>query len=115
MSAPAVEVIVPVALFAMIFGIVYLSVTASHRQRMAMIEKGISPADLLEKPDPYRSLKMGMVAMGVGLGLLCGYLFQTYVMQDADDNPLPYFVMVTFFAGAALIGHYFIVQRKQRG
>lgn len=115
MSAPAVEIIVPIAFFATVFGIIYLAVSARHRQRMAMIEKGVSPSEFMEKPDPYRSLKLGMVAVGVGLGLLFGYLFQTYVMQDAEDDPLPYFVMVSLFAGAAMIGHYFIVQRKQRG
>lgn len=115
MDTPAAEVLVPLIAMSAIFGIVYVVVTARHRQRMAMIEKGLMPAELERRPDPYQSLKMGMVAIGVGLGLLFGYLFHTYAMIDADDDPLPYFVMVAIFGGAALIGHYFIVQRKQRG
>lgn len=106
------NILVPIALFAAIFGIVYISVSSKHRQRMAMIDKGLTPADFLERADPFRSLKMGMVAVGVGIGLLVGYLFQLSTM---DDNPLPYFVAVTICGGAALIGHYFIVRRKQQG
>ncbi len=106
------NILVPIALFAAIFGIVYISVTAKHRQRMAMIEKGLTPADFLERADPFRSLKMGMVAVGVGIGLLGGYLLQTYTM---DDDPMPYFVLVTICGGAALVGHYYIVRRKQQG
>lgn len=43
MSTPATEVLLPTALFAMIFGIVYVVTTARHRQRMAMIDKGMDP------------------------------------------------------------------------
>ncbi|HRH71255.1 MAG TPA: hypothetical protein PLB89_17255 [Flavobacteriales bacterium] len=104
--------LVPIALFAAIFGIIYISVTAKHRQRMAMIDKGLSPADLAERSDPFRSLKSGMVAMGVGVGLLIGYIIQ---YTTHNDDPMPYFILVTICGGAALIGHYFIVRHKQLG
>ncbi len=106
------NVLVPIALFAAMFGVVYVYLTARHRQRMALIEKGATVADLRE---PFWSLKLGMLGIGVGLGLLFGYLLDTYVMVGADDDPLPYFIMVTMGGGAALIGHYFIVRRKQQG
>ena len=106
------NILVPIALFAAIFGIVYISVSSKHRQRMAMIDKGLTPADFTERADPFRSLKLGMVAVGVGVGLLIGYLLRS---STHDDNPMPYFVLVTICGGAALIGHYFIVRRKQQG
>jgi len=37
------DIIIPITFFAMIFGIVYVVVTARHRQRMALIEKGMDP------------------------------------------------------------------------
>lgn len=106
------SVLVPIALFASVFGVLYVYLTARHRQRMALIEKGATVADLRE---PYWSLKLGMLGIGVGIGLLLGYLLDTYVMVGAEDDPLPYFIMVTVCGGAALIGHYFIVRRKQQG
>ncbi len=39
----AVEIIIPLAAFAMIFGIVYLGVTSHHRKEIAMIEAGMNP------------------------------------------------------------------------
>jgi hypothetical protein len=112
MDTPASEVLVPLIVFAAIFGVVYIVVTARHRQRMAMIEKGITPADMMEKKDPYRSLKYGLVSVGVGVGLLFGYLLQTMVMEDRIDNPLPYFITVTICGGGALIAHHLIVLKK---
>ena len=114
MDSPAAEVIEPIIFFATIFGIVYLAVMSKYRQRMAMIEKGIAPADMIEKRDPERALKWGMVSVGVGIGLFIGYLLDTYVMSD-QDSPLPYFIAVTLCAGAALIWSYNIVRRKQQG
>lgn len=115
MNTPVAEVLVPFVVMSAIFGIVYIIVTAKHRQRMAMIEKGLMPPEPSRRTDPLHSLKMGMIGIGVGIGLLCGYLFQTFVMVDGKDDPLPYFIMVAIFGGLALILHYLIVQGKQRG
>ena len=104
------DILVPIALFAAIFGIVYISVTAKHRQRMAMIDKGLTPADFMERADPFRSLKVGMLAMGVGVGLLIGYLIQT---TTQDDNPMPYLVLVTICGGAALIQYHRTAERTK--
>ncbi|MCB0770770.1 MAG: hypothetical protein KDC00_10240 [Flavobacteriales bacterium] len=113
MDTPASEVLVPFIVFASIFGVVYIVVTARHRQRMAMIEKGITPTDMMEKKDPYRSLKYGLVSVAIGIGLLLGYLLQTRVMTDRAEDPLPYFIMVTICAGSALIGHHLIVLKNR--
>lgn len=113
MNTPASEVLVPLIVFASIFGIVYVVITARHRQRMAMIEKGITPADMMERKDPHRSLKYGLLGVGVGIGLLLGYLFQKYAMVNSEDNPLPYFIMVTICGGIALIVHHWIVRGKE--
>jgi hypothetical protein len=114
MDTPASEVLVPLIVFSAAFGIYYLWITARHRERMAMIEKGLAAADLASEEKPWRTLRSGMVTMAIGLGLLLGYLFQAYAMTDADaeDNPLPYFVMVPICVGLALVGHHFIVRRQ---
>lgn len=113
------EILVPIAMFAMIFGIIYISVTAKHRQRMAMIDKGMDPGNLNEKAIPFRDLRNGLFLVGIGLGLFFGYLM-AQMMQSNDpnastDNPLPYFIMVALFGGASLVAHHLIVRRKQQG
>jgi hypothetical protein len=112
------EVIVPLALFAMIFGIVYVTVTSKHRQRMAMIEKGMEPGLLKEREVPFRTLRNGLVLVGAGFGLFFGYLLDSRmpgygVNGDMGDTPLPYFMMVMLCCGIALIAHHFIAKPQQ--
>lgn len=113
------EVLIPIALFATIFGIVYITVTSRHRQRMAMIEKGMDLGDLKDKEVPFRNLRNGLFMMAVGLGLFLGYLMDTQMVGfgpdgDMGDTPLPYFIMVLLCGGLALVAHHIIVSRKQK-
>ncbi len=62
-------ILVPVALFAMIFGIVYLS----KRERMAMIERGMDPRRYKSQSAPYDTLKGGLLFIGAGFGLFLAY------------------------------------------
>ena len=120
MSTPATEVLVPVALLAMTFGIVYVSTTARHRQRMAMIDKGMDPGGFRDQEVPMRGLRNGLFMIGVGLGLFFGYIMDINMPSngsdgDMGDSPLPYFIMVLLFGGLALVAHHLIVRRKQQG
>ena len=112
MDTPASEVLVPLIVFTAAFGMFYIWVTARHRQRMAMIEKGLATAEPPSEADQFRSLKFGLLGIGAGIGLLLGYLFQTYAMVNGQDNPVPYFVMVAICGGAALVGRHLIVRRQ---
>jgi hypothetical protein len=113
------EVLIPIAMFAVIFGIVYISVTSKHRQRMAMIEKGLDPGNLKDRDSGFNNLRNGLFLFGIGLGLFLGHLVARVMPAQPDpndptpENPLPYFMMVLLCAGAALIAHHFIVRRKQ--
>jgi len=119
MGTPAAEVFIPVTLFAMVFGIVYVSVTARHRQRMAMIDKGMDPGNLMDREVPMRGLRNGLFLLGIGLGLLFGHFMEKamygHLPVSEEDYPLPYFICVLVFGGAALIAHHLIVRRKQQG
>ncbi|MEO8068709.1 MAG: DUF6249 domain-containing protein [Flavobacteriales bacterium] len=114
------ETLVPIALFATIFGCVYVGVMAKHRQRMAMIEKGMDLGLLKEKEVPFRTLRNGLVLVAAGVGLFFGYLLDTHMAGygpdgDMGNTPLPYFMMVILCVGIAMITHHFIVSRKQQG
>lgn len=115
----ATEAITGIAFFAAVFGIIYVIVTARHRQRMAMIEKGMNPG-AEAPPEMHKSLRNGMVLVGIGLGLFLGYLMDTYMPGygpdgDMGDTPLPYFMMVLLCGGAALIAYHMIARRATRG
>ena len=58
-------IIIPLSLFAMIFGIVYLK----KRENLAMIERNIDPRSYKPQSAPYQNLKWGLLLIGSGLGL----------------------------------------------
>ncbi|HMC97431.1 MAG TPA: DUF6249 domain-containing protein [Flavobacteriales bacterium] len=109
------DILIPISFFAMSFGIVYLIVTSRHRQRMALIEKGMDPN--LIKSNFW--VLAGFIAIGTGIGLMFGYLLDqiwyAHAPEGDNDHPLPYFIMVLLCGGLALVAHHFIVRRKQQG
>ena len=119
MDTPAAEVFVPLIFFSAVFGIVYIAVTARHRQRMLMIEKGMDPGMLKEREVPLRSLRNGLVLVGVGLGLFLGHLLSVNMPSMDEDghvehSPLPYFIMVLLCGGLALIAHHVAVRKREQ-
>jgi hypothetical protein len=105
-----------IALFATVFGIMYLHYTSRSRERMALIEKG-ADASLFNTGKEGRkftfvwgkfTLKMGMLFMGVALGILAGSgLYNAGVL----DEEISYTSMIFFFGGLSLVLFY-IIDRK---
>jgi hypothetical protein len=112
------EIIIPVTFSAMVFGIVHVVVSARHRQRMALIEKGMHPGGFKDREVPLRGRRNGLFMIGVGL--FFGYLMDVIMPSngmdgDVGDSPLPYFIAVLLFGGLALVAHQLPVRRKQQG
>jgi uncharacterized iron-regulated membrane protein len=92
--------------FAMIFGIVYLKT----RENLAMLEKGFNPKEQTHRPAPFRSLKLGLLLMGSGLGLLIAYLID-HNMTNRHDNEAIYFALIAIGGGLGLITSYAIEKK----
>ena len=105
-----VAIIVPIAMFAMIFGIVYLS----KRERMAMIERGMDPRRYKPQSAPFQNLKWGLLLIGSGLGLFLAFLLDHTVFNKYDDdNPAIYFALIAIFGGLGLFFSYLIEKKDQ--
>ena len=85
------------------FGIVYIVMSTRHRERMAMIQRGMNPNEGANTPDPEKSLKSGLQLIAVVVGLGCGYLLEVYTNID---RPWVYFAPVAFFVGLTMILYY---------
>jgi len=73
-----VATLVPLAFFALVFGIFYIR----NRENMALIEKGINPRQPgAARPRPFVNLKYGLLFIGCGLGLLVAYIIDFKVLR----------------------------------
>ncbi|MDQ3845848.1 MAG: hypothetical protein M3342_17820 [Bacteroidota bacterium] len=106
MSPFLIPILISLGAFAMVFGIIYLNT----KQNMAMIEKGMNPKAYANRPAPYRSLKIGLLFLGAGLGLLVAYLID-HNMSGDDHEPL-YFALIAIGGGLGLIASYAIEKKE---
>jgi len=86
--------------------IVYYIQKAKIRERMQLLEKGIDISSLQKKESPFNNILMwGMLSMGIGLGLLLGYLLIAFSIFK-DDAILG--ILAILFGGIGLTIYYFI-------
>lgn len=102
-----IAIMVPLALFALIFGIVYLQ----KRENLAMIEKGLNPKDKVNRPAPYTNLKWGLLLFGAGFGLALSYFITQYILHDYE-NPALWFAFIAMGGGIGLIASYRVEKKE---
>jgi F0F1-type ATP synthase membrane subunit c/vacuolar-type H+-ATPase subunit K len=107
-----------IALFATVFGILYVHYTTRNKERMALIEKG-ADASLFNTGKEGRSsvnwgkfaLKIGMLFMGIGLGIIAGAILESAALFPSEEAG--YFSMIFIFGGLALV-LYYLIDRKTK-
>ena len=111
------EFFIPIFLFGGIAVVLVVYFNNRHKERMAMIEKGVSLANLRGTPmrewlkaNPLSSLKWGLLAAFVGIGLfIAEWLDRMFIMRDSV-----YFATTLVFGGIALVIFYFIANAKMK-
>lgn len=100
--------------FAMIFGIRYFS----NKEKMAMIERGIDPGVRKSTPQPFLSLKFGLLLVGLGIGLLVAMFTVRGILPadnlrdgEAGQAVAIYFGCLGLFGGLGLILSYSIEKK----
>ncbi len=107
-----VEILVPIAMFAMVFGVVYIAVTTRNKERLALIEKGADPELFKAKAQPengQRTMKAGLFFMGIAMGILAGYFLSRGGMEETPA----YFSMIFLFGGIALVVSHYLQKKNQ--
>lgn len=106
-----IAVLIPIILTLGAFAMVVLIRRMENSERLKMIEKGI---DVSKHQKPHKeggSIKIALVAVGVGIGLLMGNVIDSYTSLDDETA---YFSMIFLFAGAGLFIANSIVDKKMR-
>lgn len=99
------DIIVPITFVAALFGIIYLYLKSRHRERLHMIEKGVSSNSLYSKTKTLAmTLKIGMLCIGIGVGILTGYLVNR--IATIEEGHVLYSVFTFLFGGLALVLNY---------
>jgi len=103
-------ILVPLIVFASIFGMVYVWLTTRNKERLALIEKGADASlwNIKRSNRANYTLKIGMLAVGIGIGVLVGSLLDTYTTLD-EEVAFP--SMIFLFGGGFLIANA-MIERK---
>ncbi|MCY1223921.1 hypothetical protein D3C87_70960 [compost metagenome] len=94
------EIVIPLSLFLMIFGIVYLFLSTRNRERMALIEKGVD-ASLFNKGAQSNIpvwklllLNLSLLLIGIGISLLIISILSAYtILENEAVYPAIIFIM----------------------
>lgn len=111
MDVAVIGTLIPIILGLGIFVVIVYIRKFNNMERMAIIDKGLSP-DLFKKDRSLSdsSLRFALLLIGAGIGLLFGYwLDQTFDMEEVG-----YFSMLFIFGGLGLGIAYLIEEKKQR-
>ncbi|KQB98791.1 DUF6249 domain-containing protein [Pedobacter sp. Hv1] len=111
------EILIPITFFICTFGMVFGIRYLSNKEKMAMIERGIDPGVRKSTPQPFLSLKFGLLLVGLGIGLLVALFTVRGVfgsqMNDIEEGQgvAIYFGCLGVFGGLGLIVSY-IIEKK---
>jgi len=102
-------ILVPIAFFAMVFGIVYLVVR--KRERMLLIQRGADASVFESKRNETANLKWGLLSLGIGIGILLGRVFAAYTCLGEEAS---YFSLICLFGGLSLVIYHFLARKMAK-
>jgi Na+/H+-dicarboxylate symporter len=103
-------ILVPIAFFAMVFGIVYLAIR--KKERMLLIQRGVDASTFeSKKRNETSNLRWGLLFLGIGIGILLGRVFASYTCLGEEAS---YFSMICLFGGLSLIIYHFIARNIEK-
>lgn len=106
------DILVPLIVFATFFGMFYVFFTTRNKERMAMIEKGVD-AKLFytgRKSGGMVALYLGLLAIGIGIGVVLGNLLE---MNGMNEN-VAYPAMIFICGGLGLLGGFFAAGKLKK-
>ena len=109
------EFLIPIFFFAGVACVLVVYFNDRHKERIAMIEKGVNPAEFKGRPmrewfqaNPLSSLKWGLVASFVGIGLMVAMYLHRYT--DVENSV--YLACMLISGGIALVLFYLFASKR---
>ena len=111
------DIIIPIIFFAVIFGIVYLFVSARNRERLALIEKGIDASIFYNKDRRVTPMwkvivvNFALLLMGIGLGIFIASILHYSMGVDAE---VAYPGTIFLMAGIGLMAGVLVTKKLNK-
>lgn len=108
------EVIILPVIFAVIFGMFYLYITARHRERMALIDKGVDASIFYSGKRTAAPmwkvlvLNLSLLLVGIGAGIFVGNLLSNQLGMDED---VAYPGTIFLMAGMGLFSGFYLTKK----
>ena len=111
MDVATLGVLIPIiAIVGAFVMIIYLR-RYQNAERMAMIEKGLSPEFFAKDGNTFSgTLRASLLLIGAGIGFLIGY----FLDRTFDMREVAYFSMLFIFGGTGLGLAYLIEEKKRK-
>jgi len=100
------EIFIPIAFFASIVLIVYLVIR--RKERMAILEKGLSAEIFEKRKQASETLKWGMLLIGIGAGIIIGRILDQATSMGEEAS---FFSMVFLCGGISLVWYHFLAKK----
>ena len=109
------EILIPIVFFFTIAAVWGGLILTRHKERMTMLDKGLTPADIKQlyqrsamQITPYTSLKWGIIFVAIGLAVLVGMWLRN--MFYVEEGIFP--ALIALFGGVGLIAFYATVRKR---
>jgi hypothetical protein len=110
-----------IAVFLSIFGTVYTYLSYRNKERLALIDSGLSPDAFKQMLQGKRKslLVFGLAFIGFSVGIISGFFFENYLLVNYNPNgyrnyPQAYLTMVPFCIGIALVISFYLNRRNDK-
>ncbi len=109
-----IAVFIPIAGMILAFAIVYVTRTASNKEKLSMLEKGFTPLEINEAQNQSKkkneNLSTGLLFIGAATGTLIGF-FLTQVTNI--PSLLAYITCAFLFGGVGLVVAHYLQAKKE--
>ena len=108
------DILIPIAFFAVTFGIIYIIVSARNKERMALIASGADPSLFRNKIEfsQYNIFKWGLFLVGIAAGIIVASILSE---AHAMNKEVAYPSMILLFGGLSLIVSFLLRKKLNKG
>jgi hypothetical protein len=106
-------ILIPISFFGTIFGVLYMHYTTRHKERIALIEKGMDASVFYPNEkvkSKFYSLQFGILGVCIGVGILLGSLLHHIGLKQE----VAYNSMIFLMGGVGLIAFHIINLKQQK-